>query len=118
MSKKNFLIMSILIVFLASVSLTNAQEKPSEKKDTQTIVQHDDIQKCMDKIAADSTLSMQMMDKMMMHHKCNKECMMQMCKMKTEGEGMMKCGMMKHSMMCDSIETMEKPDHDSHHHKK
>ena len=103
---------------LASVSLTNAQEKPSEKKDTQTSVQHDDIQKCMDKIAADSTLRMQMMDKMMMHNKCNKECMMQMCKMMMEGDGMMKCGMMKHNMMCDSIKTMEKSDHDSHHHPK
>ena len=118
MSKKNFLIMSILIVLLAPVSLTNAQEIPSDKKDTQTIMSHDDMQKCIDKIAADSTLRMQMMDKMMMHHKLNKESMMQMCKMMMEGEGMMKCGMMKHNMMCDSIKTMEKTDHDSHNPKK
>ena len=121
MLNKNFLIISALTFFLVATIITNGQDKPSEKKDNQTTTQQDDMQKCMDKIAADSTMRMQMMDKMKDHNKCDKECMMQMCKMmmkKMHGEGMMKCGMMKHNMMCDSIKTMKKSDRDSLHPKK
>jgi len=128
MSKKNFLIISILTVLLASVTLTNAQEKPSEKKDMQTMMQHDDMQKCMDKIAADSTMRMQMMNMMMNKCKDDKEGMVQMCKTMMDNpemhktmmkmmndKGMMKDGMMKHDMMSDSTKTKNKSDHESHH---
>lgn len=131
MSKKNFLIISILTVFLAAVTLTNAQEKPSEKKDMQTMMQHDNMQNCMDKIAADSSMRMQMMNMMMNKCKNDKEGMMQMCKTmmdnpemhktmmeKMHGEGMMEGGMMKHNMMNDSTKTMDKSEHESHQHKK
>ena len=130
MSKKNFLIISILTLLLASVGLTNAQEKPSEKKDVQIPLtgQHDDMQKCMDKIAADSTMRMQMMNMMMNKCKDDKEGMMQMCKTMMDNpemhetmmkmmndKGMMKDGMMKHNMMSDSTKTKNKSDHESHH---
>ena len=132
MSKKNFLIISILTVFLAAGTITNAQDKPSEKKDMQTMIQHDDMQKCMDKIAADSTMRMQMMNMMMnmMMNKCkdDKEGIMQMCKTMMDNpemhktmmkmmndKDMMKDGMMKHDMMSDSTKTKNKSDHESHH---
>ena len=126
MSKKNFLIISILTVLLASVGLTNAQEKPSEKMDMQTMTQHDDMQKCMGQIAADSTMRMQMMDKMMDQCKGDKEAMMKMCKHMMDNPEMHKTmmkmmndkGMMKHDMMGDSIKTMKKSEHESHQHKK
>ena len=133
MSKKNFLIISILTVLLASVTLTNAQDKPSEKKDMQIPLtgQHDGMEKCMDQIAADSTMRMQMMDKMMAKCKGDKEGMMQMCKKmmdnpemhktmmeKMHSGGMMEGGMMKHNMMNDSTKTMNKSEHESHQHKK
>ena|SRR4030066_989872 len=131
MSKKNFLIISVLTILLASVTLTNAQEKPSEKKDMQTMMQHDDMQKCMDQIAADSTMRIQMMDMMMNKCKNDKEGMMQMCKTmmdnpemhktmmeKIHSGGMMEGGMMKHNMMNDSTKTIDKSEHESHQHKK
>ncbi len=131
MSKKNFLIISILTVFLSAVTLTNAQEKPSGKKDMQTMMQHDDMQNCMDKIAADSSMRMQMMNMMMNKCKNDKEGMMQMCKKmmdnpemhktmmeKMHSGGMMEGGMMKHNMMNDSTKTMDKAEHESHQHKK
>jgi hypothetical protein len=121
MLKKNFLIITILIVFLAAGTITNAQENPTEKKDIKMVKQYDDMQKCMDKIAADSTMRMQMMVKMTDQCKGNKEGMMQMCKtmmdnpemhktmMKMmEDKGMMKGGMMKHDMKYDSTKTMIK----------
>ena len=114
MSKKNFLIISILTVFLAAFTLTNAQEKPSEKKDMQTMMEHEGMQNCKDKIAADSTMRMQMMNMMMNKCKNDKKGMMQMCKTmmdnpemhktmmeKMHSGGMMECGMMKHNMMND-----------------
>ena len=131
MSKINFLIISILTVFLAAGTITNAQDKPSEKKDMQTMIQHDDMQKCMDKIAADSTMRMQMMNMMMNKCKDDKEGIMQMCKTMMDNpemhktmmkmmhnEGMMEGGMMKHNMMNDSTKTMNKSEHESHQHKK
>jgi len=106
---------------LAAFTLTNAQEKPSEKKDMQTMMQHNDMQNCMDKIAADSTMRMQMMNMMMTKCKNDKEGMMQMCKTMIDNpdmhntmmkmmndKGMMQDGMMKHNMMGDSTKTMKK----------
>jgi hypothetical protein len=120
MLKKNFLIITLLTVFLAAGTITNAQENPTEKKDTKMVKQYDDMQKCMDKIAADSTMRMQMMVKMTDQCKGNKEGMMQMCKtmmdnpemhktmMKMmEDKGMMKGGMMNHDMKYDSTKTMK-----------
>ena len=131
MSKKNFLIVSILTVLLASMTLTNAQEKPTEKKDMQTMMQNNDMQNCMDKIAADSTMRMQMMSKMMDNAKSDTSGMMRMCKMMMNnpemhkmmikmmhGEGMMEGGMMEHKMMGDSTKMMQKSEHKSHQNKK
>ena len=101
--------------------ITYAQEKPVKIKDDQTAMQQGDMQKCMDKIAADSTLRLQMMDKMMSQCKSNKEAMMQMCKEMKKNmkcEGMMECERMKHKMNCDSTKTTHKCDRDSLHHKK
>jgi len=131
MSKKNFLIISILTVFWAAFNLTNAQEKHSEKKDMQTMMDHEGMQNCMDKIAADSTMRMKMMNMMMNKCKNDKKGMMQICKTmmdnpemhKTMMEkmhcgGIMGGGMMKHNMMNDSTKTMDKSEHESHQHKK
>jgi len=103
------------------VSTINAQEKPIETKEMKMMMQDDDMQKCMDKIAADSTLRMQMMDKMMGQCKGDKEAMMQICKKMKKNmqcEGMMECEKMKHKMNCDSTKTTHKCDQDSLHHKK
>ena len=131
MSKQNFLIISILTVFLAAGMITNAQEKPTEKKESKMMMQDDDMQKCMDKIAADSTMRMQMMNMMMTKCKNDKEGMMQMCKTMMDipdmhktmmkmmnDKGMMKDGMMKQEMMSDSTKTKNKSDHESHHQKR
>src|SRR5690606_8179888 len=68
--RKYFLFVALLTaVFFTATLIVNAQEKPEEKKETKMTMQHEDMQKCMDKIAADSTMRMQMMDKMMKHTK-------------------------------------------------
>ena len=71
------------------------------------VKQYDDMQKCMDKIAADSTMRMQMMVKMMDQCKGNKEGMMQMCKTMMDNPEMHKT-MMKmmedKGMMKDGID--------------
>ena len=131
MSKINFLIISILTVFLAAGMITNAQEKPTEKKESKMMLQNEDMQECMNKIAADSTMRMQMMNMMMNKCKNDKEGMMQMSKTMMDNpemhkmmmkmmndKGMMKDGMMKHDMMSDSTKTKNKSDHESHHQKK
>ncbi|MDO8550294.1 MAG: hypothetical protein Q7S39_09120 [Ignavibacteria bacterium] len=131
MLKRNLIAVFILGLLFTFVSSINAQEKPTEKKERKMMMQHDDMQKCMDKIAADSTMRMQMMNKMMDHNKGDNESMMQMCKMMMDNpemhkmmmkmmhsEGMMDGGMMKHDMMGDSTKTMNKSDHESHHQKK
>ncbi|HCY74736.1 MAG TPA: hypothetical protein DHV28_02355 [Ignavibacteriales bacterium] len=92
------------------------------------MMQDEDMQKCMDKIAAESTMRMQMMNKMTDQCKGDKEGVMQMCKtmmnnpemhktmMKMMNDkGMMKDGMMNNDMMEDSTKTMNKSDHESHH---
>lgn len=115
MFKKNFLIISILTVFLMAAMVTKAQEKPTEMKEIKMNMQDDDVQKCMTKIAADSTLRMQMMNMMMTKCGNDKECMMQICKtmmdnpeMKMTMMKMMKDkGMMKDGMMADSTKTMK-----------
>ena len=124
MLNKNLIVVIILGLLFTFVSTINAQEKPTEKKEHKMMMQDEDMQKCMDKIAADSTMRMQMMDKMMEHAKGDTDNMMQMCKMMMEnpemhkmmmkmmhGEGM-EGGMMKHEMKSDS--TMKKSDHESH----
>jgi len=130
MLNKNLVVVIILGLLFTIVSTVNAQEKPIESKEMKMMMQDEDMQKCMDKIAADSTMRMQMMDKMMGQCKGDKEAMMKMCKqmmdnpemhkmmmMKMHSEGMMEGQMMKHKMMCDSTKTIEKPDSDSLHHK-
>ncbi len=125
MLKQNFIIISILTVFLMAGMVTNAQEKPTKMKESKMMMQ-DDMQKCMDKIAADSTMRMQMMNMMMTKCKNDSEGMMQMCKTMMDNpemhktmmkmmkdKGMMKDGMMKHDMMenkmkMDSTKTMKK----------
>jgi len=65
MLMKNLIAVFVSGLLFAFVPFLNAQEKPDEKKDQQTMTQSEDIQKCMDKISSDSTMRMQMMDKMM-----------------------------------------------------
>ena len=116
MLKKNFLIISILTVFLMAAIITKAQEKPIEMKESKMNMQDDDMQKCMNKIAADSTMRMQMMNMMMTKCKNDKEGMMQMCKTMMDNPEMKKTmmkmmndkGMMKDGMMSDSTNTMKK----------
>ena len=124
MLNKNLVAVIILGLLFTIVSTLNAQEKPIEAKEMKMMMQDEDMQKCMDKIAADSTMRMQMMDKMMVKCKGDKEAMMQMCKQmmdnpemqkmmmkKMQSEGMMEGQMMKHKMMMsDSAKTIEKPD--------
>lgn len=114
MLNKNLAAVFTVMLLFTFVSFLNAQEKLTEKKENKMTMQHD-MQKCMDKIAADSTLRMQMMDKMM--DKCNndKECRMQMCRTMMDNPEMHKTmmkmmdekGMMKHKMMDDSSGTMK-----------
>lgn len=131
MLNKNLVAVIILGLLFTIVSKLNAQENPIETKEMKVMMQDEDMQKCMDKIAADSTMRMQMMDKMMNKCQGDKEAMMQMCKQmmdnpemqkmmmnKMQSEGMMEGQMMKHKMMMsDSTKTIEKPDSDSPHNK-
>ena len=128
MLKQLVMILSLVTFFYA---FAFAQEKPIETKEMKMMMQDEDMQKCMDKIAADSTMRMQMMDKMMNKCQGDKEAMMKMCKQmmdnpemhkmmmkKMQSEGMLEGQMMKHKMMMsDSTKTIEKPDSDSLHHK-
>ena len=122
------IILGLLFTFVSSIS---AQEKPIESKEMKMMMQDEDMQKCMDKIAADSAMRMQMMDKMMGQCKGDKEAMMKMCKQmmdnpemqimmkkKMQSEGMMEGQMMKHKMMGDSTKIMQKSENESHQHKK
>ena len=131
MLNKNLTAVFILGLLFMIVSTINAQEKPIETKEMKMMMQDEDMQKCMDKIAADSTMRMQMMDKMIDQCKGDKEAMMKMCKQmmnnpethkmmmkKMQSEGMMKGQMMKYDMMDDSTKTMDKSEHESHQQKK
>jgi len=94
-----------------------AQEDLTEKKESKMVMQGDDMQKCMENIAADSTMRMQMMNMMMTKCKDDKKGMMQMCKtmmdkpemheMMMNNKGTMKGGMMNHKMMSDSTKSMK-----------
>ena len=132
MFNKNLIAVIILGLLFTIVSTINAQEKPIETKEMKMMMMQDeDMQKCMDKIAADSTMRMQMMDKMMNKCQGDKEAMMKMCKQmmdnpemhkmmmkKMQSEGMLEGQMMKHKMMMsDSTKTIETPDSDSLYHK-
>ena len=113
---KNLVVVFILGLIFTFVSSLNAQEKPTEIKENKVMMQHDKMQKCMDQIAADSTLRMQMMDKMMAHNKGDKDAMMKMCKKMMDNPEMHKMmlnmmqseGMMKQDMMADSTKVMNK----------
>ena len=120
MLNKNLVAIIILGILFTFVSSINAQDKPIEQKDSKMTMQDEEMQKCMDKIAADSTMRMQMMDKMMDHCKGDKQSMSKMCKMmKTmQCKCMMECGMMENKMKCDSTKTIEQANPDSHHEKK
>ncbi len=121
MFNKNLILLYILGLFFTFGSSINAQEKPIEKKESQMMMQDGDMQKCMDKIAADSTMRMQMMDKMMDQNKNDKEAMMKMCKKMMDNpeihkmmknmmhdEGKMDGRMMQHDMIGDSTKNMKK----------
>lgn len=126
MLKKNFLIITMLTVFLGAFAMINAQENPGEKIEARKVMQYDDMQICMNKIAADSTMRMQMMGRMMEQCKGDDKAMMQMCKKMMDnpemhktmmkmmhGEGrmkgeMMKDGMMNKDMIYDSTRAMQK----------
>jgi len=139
MLKKNLIVVFVFGLLLVFVSSLNAQETTTkENKDNKMMMQNGDMQMCMDKIAADSTMRMQMMNKMMNYTKGDKEDMMQMCKTMMDNpgmhktmmnmmnsEGMMGDGMMNQKSCCmgkkdsdmmkDSTKTMDKSEHKSHH---
>ncbi|MFO7526513.1 MAG: hypothetical protein R6W68_13760 [Ignavibacteriaceae bacterium] len=129
MLNKNLIVVIILGLLFTFVSTINAQEKPIETKEMKMMMQDKDMQNCMDKIAADSTMRMQMMGRMMEQCKGDDKAMMQMGKKMMDnpemhktmmkmmkmmhGEGGMKGEMMKHEMKSDS--TKKKSNHESHH---
>jgi len=121
MFNKNSILILILGLVFAITPFVNAQEDLTEKKESKIMMQGDDTQKCMEKIAADSTMRMQMMNMMMTKCKDDKKGMMQMCKTMMDNpemhgmmmemmdnKGTMKGGMMNHKMMSDSTKTMKK----------
>ena len=124
MLKKNLIAVFVLALLFAFVPFINAQEKSTEKKESK-MMQDEDMQKCMDKIAFDEHMRGMMMQKMMDHTISDSSGMMQMCKMMMDNHEMHKMmmkmmhgeGMMKHDMMKDSSKTMDKSEHESHHQK-
>jgi hypothetical protein len=120
MFNKNWLAIIMLGFLFTFVSSINAQEKPTEGKDSKMTMQNEDMQKCMDKIAADSTMRMQMMAKMMDQCKGDSQSKSKMCQMiKTmKCKCMKECGMMEHKMKCDSTKTNDQATPDSHNDKK
>ena len=90
MFKRNLIAVFVLGLLFTFVTSINAQEKQIEKKEGKMMMQDENMQKCMDKIATDSTMRMQMMSKMMDHSKGDKEAMMQMCKMMMDNPEMHK----------------------------
>jgi len=127
MFKRNLIAVFVLGLLFTFVTSINAQEKPIEKKENKMMMQDGDMEKCMDKIAADGQMRDMMMNKMMEHMKADSSGMMQMCKMMTDNPEMNKmrinmmgdmtkdCGMMKDKMIKDSTKTMNKSEHESHH---
>lgn len=123
LNKKNTMFLIILSFLFNLTAFTYAQEKPTEKKEHKMMMQQDDMQKCMDKIASDKQMRGMMMQKMMDHAKNDSTGMMQMCKMMMDNPEMHKMmmkmmqgeAMMKQDMMGDSTKTKNKPDHESHH---
>ena len=99
LNKKLIAVFAFIFLF-AVVSFINAQQKPNEKRDNQTVVQNKYMQAYMDKIASDSTLRMQMMGKMMEYTKGNYQGMMQMYEMMNSYPEMhsIMMGMMNHNM--------------------
>jgi hypothetical protein len=121
MLNKNLILIFIIGLLFALTPFINAQEDLTEKKESKMTTQDDDMQKCMNKIAADSTMRMQMMNMMITKCRDDKKGMMQMCKtmmdkpemhgmmmkMMMDNKGTMKGGMMDHKMMSDSTKTMK-----------
>jgi len=66
MLKKNLIAVFVLALLFAFVPFINAQEKSTEKKESK-MMQDEDMQKCMDKIAFDEHMRGMMMQKMMDH---------------------------------------------------
>src|SRR3989304_7983545 len=120
MFKRNLIAVFVLGLLFTFVTSINAQEKPIEKKENKMMMRDGDMEKCMDKIAADGQMRDMMMNKMMEHMKADSSGMMQMCKMMTDNPEMNKmrinmmgdmtkdCGMMKDKMIKDSTKTMNK----------
>ena len=65
MLNKKLIIILLPIIFLVSIQFINAQEKPGKVKTNKMMVQRGDMQEIMNKIAADSTMRMQMIRKIM-----------------------------------------------------
>ncbi|GBD92146.1 hypothetical protein BMS3Abin04_02880 [bacterium BMS3Abin04] len=80
MLNKHAILMTIFgLLFLMATTLP-AQDKPSEKKVDNSMMQKEDMHKCMDKIASDEHMRGKMMTKMMDHMKGDSTGMMKMCK--------------------------------------
>ena len=120
MFNKNLILIFILGILFELTPFIMAQEDLTEKKESKMVMQSGDMQKCMEKIAADSTMRMQMMNMMMTKCKDDKKGMMQMCKTMVDKPEMhemmmymmnnkrtMNGGMMNHKMMSDSTKTIK-----------
>jgi len=133
--RRYFLFVAVLAaVFFTATIIVSAQEKPTEKKEHK-MMQQEDMEKCMDKIAADDHMSKMMMDKLLEHSKTDTAALMDMCKTMMSNSDMHKMmmnkpemrkmmmdmmhgeGMMKHDMKDEKNDSLMKKDteHKSHH---
>jgi len=104
MLNKRVILMTIFGLLFFIAATLPAQDKPSEKKVDNSMMQKGDMHKCMDKIASDEHMRGEMMTKMMDHMKGDSTGMMKM------GKTMMSNPEM-HSMMMKMMQNNSK-DHE------
>lgn len=102
--------LTALLIFLLGLSV-NGQQKSGMGKSESQMAMPSEMNDCMNTIAADSTLRMQMMSRMMENTKGDTVGMMQMCKKMMSNPGMQEMMMnMMHSDGMDKM-NMKKDDH-------
>lgn len=136
MLKKYLFVISICALFLSTFVITFAQESKTEKIDSK-ITQHDDMQKYMEIIAADSSMRIQMMNSMIKNSEGNENAMMGIGKSMIQNPEMNKVlanlmkddamiisdtiediklkddGLSKEKMKMERTKTIQKPKYDS-----
>ncbi|HLP72603.1 MAG TPA: hypothetical protein VK155_06850 [Bacteroidales bacterium] len=102
---KKFLFQFAILLFLIPFSLVNAQENKSVQKENRQsgMGMPSDIQSCMHQIAADSTMRMEMVSRMMDNMKGDSAAMRQFCR-KIMGNSEM------HRAMMQMMQNMEMND--------